>query len=255
MLNLVWKDIAAARRILLIVLPLGILQLAVFASVGPFILPAALFFSAVLASGSIALEEAQRTETLWNSLPVSRAQVVFARYLTVHLGILVGLGLSWAVGQVVGRLMASSGTAGSAVATATAGVAAVATSAVDPAPFASPTALAPIFVVLTLTAALYLPFYFRWGAGRGAIILSAVGVGSLLIITLLVQWLLGENGYSSPMLQPGAWNTADPAARAEFEARLEVVIPWVLSASVAGSLVLFALSSVASWVLYETRDL
>ena len=235
MLSLIWKDIAAARRILLLVLPLGILQLAVFASVGAFILPAALFFSAVLASGSIALEEAQRTETLWNSLPVSRGQVVFARYLTVLLAILFGLGMACAVGQVVGRLLAPG--------------------AADPAPFASPVALAPIFVVLTFTAALYLPFYFRWGAGRGAVILSAVGVGSLLIITLLVQWLLGENGYSSPMLQPGAWTEADPAARAEFEARLRVVIPWVLSASVAGSLVAFALSSVASWVLYETRDL
>ena len=35
----------------------------------------------------------------------------------------------------------------------------------------------------------------------------------------------------------------------------EEVIPWVLSASVAGSLLLFALSSVASCCLYETRDL
>jgi len=235
MLNLVWKDIATARRILLLVIPLGILQLAVFASVGAFILPAALFFAAVLASGSIALEEAQRTETLWNSLPVSRGQVVFARYLTVLLGILVGLGLTCAVGQVVGRLMAPG--------------------AVNPAPFASPVALAPIFVVLALTAAFYLPFYFRWGAGRGAVILSAVGVGTLLIITLLFQWLLSENGYSSPMLQPGAWYDADPAARAEFEARLRVVIPWVLSTSIAGSLVAFALSSVASWCLYDTRDL
>ena len=235
MLDLVWKDIVAARRALLILLPFGILQLAVFASVGPFILPAALFFSAVLASGSIALEEAQRTETLWASLPVSRGQIVFARYLTVLLGILVGFGLAGGVGQIVGRLLAPG--------------------APNPAPFASPVALAPIFVVLTVTAALYLPFYFRWGAGRGAVILSAVGVGTLLIITLLVQWLLGENGYSSPMLQPGAWNTASPAARAEFEARLELVIPWVLSASVVGSMVLFAVSSVASWVLYETRDL
>jgi ABC-type transport system involved in multi-copper enzyme maturation permease subunit len=247
MLNLVWKDIAAARRILLIVLPLGILQLAVFASVGPFILPAALFFSAILASGSIALEETQRTELLWNSLPVSRGQVVFGRYLTVLLGILVGLGLSWAVGQVVGRLLAAGG---GAINTASGS-----TGTVDPAPFASPIALAPIFVVLALSAALYLPFYFRWGAGRGAVILSAVGVGTMLIITLLFQWLLQENGYSSPMLQPGAWRDADPAARAEFEAQLRVAIPWVLSSSVAGSLVLFALSSVASWCLYETRDL
>jgi hypothetical protein len=235
MLSLIWKDIVAARRILWLLLPFGILQLAVFASVGAFILPAALFFSALLASGSIVLEETQRTETLWNSLPVSRSQVVFARYLTVLLAILLGLGIAWAVGQVVGRLLAPG--------------------AANPAPFTSPVALAPIFVVLIFTAALYLPFYFRWGAGRGAVILSAVGVGTLLIITLLVQWLLGENGYSSPMLQPGAWNTADPAAAAEFEARLRTVIPWVLRASVAGSLLLFAISSVASWALYETRDL
>lgn len=249
MLDLVWKDIVAARRALLILLPLGILQLAVFASVGPLILPAALFFSAVLASGSIALEEAQRTEALWASLPVSRGQVVFARYLTALLGILVGLGLTGGVGQIVGRLMAAG------VAMDSPGGSVVPAAVMNPAPFATPAALAPIFVVLTLTAAIYLPFYFRWGAGRGAVILSAVGVGSLLIITLLVQWLLGENGYHSPMLQPGEWNTASPAARVEFEARLEVVIPWVLGTSVLGSMVLFAVSSVASWVLYETRDL
>ena len=251
MLDLVWKDIAAARRILLILIPLGILQLAVFASVGPFILPAALLFSAVLASGSIALEEAQRTETLWASLPVSRGQIVFARYLTVLLGILFGLGLTCAVGQVVGRLMAT----GLGVGRAAAAGDTTSVATMNPAPFATPIALAPIFVVLILTGAIYLPFYFRWGAGRGAVILSAVGAGSLLIITLLVQWLLGENGYSNPMLQPGAWKTADPAAAAEFEARLREVVPWVLRASLVGSVVLFAVSAVASWCLYETRDL
>ena len=57
------------------------------------------------------------------------------------------------------------------------------------------------------------------------------------------------------MLQPGAWYEADPAARAEFEARLEVAIPWVLSTSVAGAMVALALSAIASWCLYETRDL
>jgi hypothetical protein len=247
MLNLIWKDIAAARRLLLFGIPLGIVQLAVFASVGAFILPAALFVAAVLASGSIALEESQRTETLWNSLPVSRAQVVFARYVTVLLGILLGLGLAWAVGQVVGRLMAAAG--------GVAGSPDTSMGITNPAPFASPVAMVPLFIVLVVTAALYLPFYFRWGAGRGAVILSAVGAGALLTITLVVQWLLGESGYSSPMLQPGAWKTADPVAAAEFEARLREVIPWVLRASVAGSLVFFALSAVASWALYESRDL
>lgn len=235
MVSLVWKDIVAARRILLLVIPLGVLQLAVFASAGPFIFPAALFFSAVLASGSIVLEEAQRTEAMWNSLPASRGQVVFARYLTVLLGIVTGVGLSWAVRQGVGRLMPEQGMGSD--------------------PIASTAALAAVFVVLVFTAALYLPFYFRWGAGRGAVILSAVGVGSLLVITLLVRWLLEANGCAGPTLQPDAWNAADPAVRAEFEARLAFAIPRVLGASMCGSLLAFAVSSVASWFLYEARDL
>jgi len=109
MLDLVWKDVVAGRRAFLVVIALGVLQLAVSGSVGPVFLPTAFLFSGVFAFSPVFLEETQHTETLWNSLPVTRGRIVAARYLSVVLGIVVGLGLSWTVGQAVTRLMRSGG--------------------------------------------------------------------------------------------------------------------------------------------------
>jgi ABC-type transport system involved in multi-copper enzyme maturation permease subunit len=72
MLNLVWKDIVAARRLLWLVLPLGGVQIAVMSFVPAMYVMAALIFAALLALGSVAIEEYQGTELLLNSLPVSR---------------------------------------------------------------------------------------------------------------------------------------------------------------------------------------
>jgi hypothetical protein len=235
MLSLVWKDVAAARRWLLLVIPLGLLHLATFASFGPVFLPAAFAFSVLLAFGSIPLEEIQRTESLWNSLPVTRGQIVMARYLSVLLGILAGLGLSWSVGQVITRMMPAG--------------------AGGPSPFVSFHAHALVFVPLALASAAFLPFYFRCGAGRGLILFSAAAVGALLILSVLVQMVLLVKGYSSPIFDPGNWKEAAPELQAKLAAWLEPRLGRILGLFAGLSVCAMALSSLISWRLYETRDL
>lgn len=235
MLSLVWKDVEVARRWLLLVIPLGLLQLATFASFGPIFLPAVFFFAGLLAFGSIPLEEGQRTESLWNSLPLTRGQIVMARYLSVLVGMTVGLGLSWSVGQVTTRIMPA-GTGG-------------------PSPFVGFHAHALVFMLLALASAAFLPFYFRCGAGRGLILFSATAVGALLILSVLLQIVLHVKGYSSPILDPGSWKEAAPELQAKLAAWLRPRLGRIAGFFVGLSVCAMALSSLISWKLYETRDL
>jgi len=230
MADLIWKDLYVSSRLLLFVIAFGVLQLAVTASVGPVFLPAALLFSGFLGFGSIFVENAQRTETLLNSLPVSRGKIVTARYMSVLLGIMVGLGISWAVGQVVTR--AIPGNAG------------------DPAPFASLLALCFLFVPLALIAAGFLPFYFRWGLGRG-LVLSMVTVAVLILLSpVLVKLVLPLTGYSSPLLDSATW--------IEVGSRLASwLIPrwgFVLGVMLSFAALTMTASCFVSWRLYRTRD-
>ncbi len=235
MLSLIRKDVEAASRWLLLVIPLGILHLATFASFGPVFLLATLFFSGLLAFGSIPLEEVQRTEPLWNSLPVTRGQIVMARYLSVLLGMTAGLGLSWAVGQAMMRMTAA-GTGG-------------------PSPFVSFHVHALVFVLLGLLSAVFLPFYFRCGAGRGLILFSATAVGALLLLSVLVQILLHLKGYSSPILDPGGWKEAAPELQAKVAAWLRPRLGRIAGLFAGLSLCAMGFSSLVSRKFYETRDL
>jgi len=231
MLDLVWKDVVAGRRAFSVVISLGVLQLAVTGSVGPVFLPTAFLFSGVFAFSPVFLEETQHTEILWNSLPVTRGRIVAARYLSVVLGILVGLGLSWAVGQVVTRLMRSG--------------------AGGPAGAGDLHAMALLFVVLMLAAALFLPFYFRWGLGRGGVIFSVVGAAATLLAAVLVQVVLAVKGYSDPIFDP-------ETLRKVSRQVAEWLMPrWgrVLSLLMGFSACAMAVSLLVSWWLYETRDL
>jgi ABC-type transport system involved in multi-copper enzyme maturation permease subunit len=195
MLNLVWKDIVAARRLLWLVLPLGGVQIAVMSFVPAMYVMAALIFAALLALGSVAIEEYQGTELLWNSLPVSRGQFVAARYLTTLLGGGAGLLLSWALAQTVTR-MASSGAGGSS---ALLGLG----------------AHAALFALLLFAVAIYLPLFFRMGAGRALIYFSGIAVAGLILFYLATQLLPYATGYAS---------SGDPAVR---RALIRNVMDWV----------------------------
>lgn len=234
-LSLVLKDLAAARRLLLLILPLGLVHLAVFSSFGPIYFPTACLFAALLAFGPIALEEIHRTEILWNSLPVSRGQIVLARYVTTLIGILAGLAMSWGVGRLAARFIAAE--------------------ASSPSPFAALRAHILLFSFLVLGMALFLPLYFHFGAGRGTILFSAVGVGLLLVLTVGTQVLLFAKGYSSPILDPESWKATGPELQERVVAWLEPRINRILGLIAGLSIFAIAFSWLVSRRLYENRDL
>jgi len=236
MLSLIWKDFVAARRLLLLlVIPLGAVQLAVLASVPPIYPLAALSFAAVLAFGSIAVEETQRTELLWNSLPVSRDALVAARYLVALIGMTFGLALGWAIAQLTER--------------------SISIGALGPATFTSFTAHLLMFGMLVLAAAIFLPLHFRFGPGRAVMLFLAITVGTVVVISLVAQAIMSAKGYPSPIFDPEAWRAAGPALSAQF-------IEWLVRRR-GQLLILFLscsfLSLAFSWVvarrLYATRDL
>ena len=231
MLNLVWKDVVAARRLLWLVLPLGGVQIAVMSFVPAIYLMAALTFSALLAFGSIAVEENQQTELLWNSLPVTRGEFVAARYMTTLIGIVAGLALSWVLAQAVTRL-APDITDG-------------------PAGLLSLDAHAVLLGFLVFGAAVYQPLYFRFGAGRGLLYCSAIAVAALVIVSLVTQLTLSAKGYASPAADPEAW-----------QALIMQMVEWVeprfgrlLGAFVSSAVAALGVSLLISRRVYGARDL
>lgn len=233
--SLIWKDIVAGRRLLAVILPLGILQVATFALAGPLFLPAALAFTGLLAFGPIAMEELQGTERLWASLPVTRGQIVAARYLTALIGILAGLGSSWAAGRAIVLLPV--------------------TSEGDPASVANHVTVALMAAILLLAAAVYLPLHFKYGAGRGVVIYLGASVGFLLLLSVAGQLVLLAKGHSGPLLDPEAWRTAGPELREKLAAWLEPRIPAILGMLVGLAAAAFVLSALVSRKIYELRDL
>ncbi|MGD8867293.1 MAG: ABC-2 transporter permease [Gemmatimonadales bacterium] len=234
MLDLIWKDFVAARRFLLLVIPLGGVQLAVLASTPPIYPIAALMFAALLGFGSIALEESQRTELLWNSLPVTRDDLVTARYLVALIGVTTGLVMGWALAQLVGGRV-SLGTFGPA--------------------FTSFPAHALMFGVLVLAAAVFLPLHFRFGPGRAVIFFSAVALSAVVLVSLLAQAILSAKGYPSPIFDPEAWRLRGPEM---VRALIEWTAPRLgrlLGLFVALSIVALGFSWRVSRRVYETRDL
>jgi ABC-type transport system involved in multi-copper enzyme maturation permease subunit len=231
MLSLVWKDVSAARWFLLLILPLFAVQLVGLATAPPAFIVVTLLFSALLAFGFVGIEEIQGTEALWCSLPVSRLDVVLARYLTTLLGTVVGLGISWAVGSFAFGWM-SRDPEGSTV-------------------HIEAGAYASLFFLIAVTAALYYPCYFRWGAGKGLQVFSMVVLGLVLVGaaggSLLVS--LTDGG---PTL--GDLSDPDPLLVAAVEKWIErwsgVIAVGLTVVALLGTCVSAALSA---W-LYETRD-
>ena len=70
MLSLVWKDLLSARWFLVAALPVYAIQLTGLAAVPPVFVLITALFTAVMAYGSLGIEEVQGTEALWRSLPV-----------------------------------------------------------------------------------------------------------------------------------------------------------------------------------------
>ena len=175
MLSLVWKDVVAARWILIVALPLYAIQLVTLTTAPPVSILVTLLFTALFAFGSIGMEEIQGTDALWCSLPVSRSVFVFARYATTVVGVLLGLGTSWVVGLAAWSWFRRAEDAAAAF------------------PY-GPGTYALLFLVLLGAAALYLPCYFRLGAGRGSLLFSVLVLATLVLASAagsLIVYLAG----------------------------------------------------------------
>ncbi|MCP3978921.1 MAG: ABC-2 transporter permease [bacterium] len=217
MLSLVLKDLHAARWWLALVLPLLAVQLLGVARVPPLFLAVSLLISGLLAFGAIVIEEYQGTEVLWCSLPVTRADIVWARYASTLLGAALGLGTSWAVGVATLRRLSSERPA--------------APLNVEPAAYAAALAL------ILFVAALYLPCYFRWGAGRGLMAFSVVLLGFVVSLAL--------GGWLAELLG---------GSREEIVAYLAAAGRRAGYLAGAASLAIFAVSAAVASRFYSMRD-
>lgn len=235
MLDLVWKDLVAARRVLLLAVPLFVFQTATFAGFGPALLLSTFLFTALFAFGSIALEEIQGMEPLWGSLPLRRGQIVGARYLTTVLGCVMGLAMSWAVGQAATRL--------------------VFRAAAEASPFVGVAAHLALLAQLLFAAAFFLPFCFRFGAGRGALLFSAWAMGALVALSVGGQALLYLAGRANPLLDPAFWTDKGMLPEPGTLQWLDRGWRWILGGWVLLAAGAIAVSAKLSQRLYERRDL
>ena len=231
MLDLVWKDLAAARRLLWLVLAVGAAQLAGMSLMPPIYVIGVLIVSALLAFGSLAIEEAQRTELLWISLPVSRGQIVTARYLTTLVGAVTGLTMGWALANAVTKMAPSA--------------------AEGPAALLSLDAHVIMLGILVLVAAVYLPLYFRLGAGRSLMYFMAIAVAGLIVGSLVTKLILSVKGYPSPSADPEWWRASTMRLVEWAEPRLALLLTLYIGAAASA----MGVSLLISRRAYDTRDL
>jgi hypothetical protein len=124
------------------------------------------------------LEWKNEADPFVHSLPVTRATVVRARYLTAAA---IGL-LSLLVGAVVG---------------AARGLGLAAQGSPWPRWVSGDTALA-FLLAFAVAAAIYLPCFFRWGFGKGNVAAALV-----LAAGIIVSGIVGPAGFSAPAAAAG----------------------------------------------------
>jgi len=174
MLRLVWKDAAAARWILLILIPLGVVQLVTLTISPPAHLLGTLILAGLLAFGSIALEEIQGTEVLWCSLPLSRREYVLGRYLTALTGATLGLSIGFVTAYATALWAFRGGD--------------------EAAARPSPALYAILLALFLLAAAGHFPCMFRFGVARGMMVFSAAAIALLLVFSGLAYLLAPMSG-------------------------------------------------------------
>lgn len=229
MTELVWKDVVGARWFLIGGLPVYAIQLVSMSFAAPAVLLTTIVYSAAMAIVPLVIDEIQGTESLWCSLPVSRRDLVLARYASVLGAVVAGLAIS--------RL----------------GVAA-AERWIEPAsgmdvPHLGLGAYAAMFVLLALCAAAYLPCRFRLGTGRGTLAFTAIAAATLVAATALtavVAWVVGD-----PALLT---RRPDAETLAAVEAWLAVWRVVLLAAALLVTAGVLAGSAALSVRFYAARD-
>ena len=103
----------------------------------------------------------QETDHMLSSLPVSRATVVFSRYLSSVFACAVGAGAWVSTGHLLGPVLAAEGTI--------------------PGMWTTLPGIAAFVFVAILLLSLFLPLYFRFGLGKGAMIFVPSVMGLYLL--------------------------------------------------------------------------
>jgi len=179
MLNLFFKDVRAGALFLWAAVPLSVVTaLQVSRSGGAFFWANVTCATLILVAVSM-LEWKYDADPFVHSLPVTRAMVVRGRYLTAAA---IGL-LSLLVGTAVGTARA---------------LAFAAQGAPWPRWVAPDMALAFV-LAFAVIAAIYLPFFFRWGFGRG-------NVAAALVLTagIIVSGIIAPAAAGLPALAAGS---------------------------------------------------
>ncbi len=165
------------------------------------------------------IEWHQETDRMLSSLPVRRATVVISRYLSS----VIACGVAGTAWVSTGHLLAPLLNAGRTT----------------PGMWTTFEGILTFFAMAALLIVLFLPLYFRFGMGRGAIAFMGLSFGLFVLVSL-----------PSGLVMPGA------AVQAWISAMAASVGPgWVLFLILAGIGVALALSGSLSVRWFERRDL
>jgi len=149
MLSLIYKDLRVGLPFLVVLVVMFVLGSA-GAVRAPVFFWVSLVFAATLMLGLSQMDWRHGVDRFVHSLPVSRAQVVYSRYVAALLGGALTLAIAGIAGLLRGMALDTVGLAW-------------------PRMVAADVALAWVMLFAALVA-LYLPCYFRWGHGKGYII-------------------------------------------------------------------------------------
>lgn len=192
----------------------------------PTVLPhqEAFFWLGIALVGALALyvptiEWHQETDRMLSSLPVSRAKVVFSRYLSSLVACAVGAGAWVSTGYLLGPLLAAGRS--------------------TPGMWTTFPGITAFVGMAVLMISLFLPLYFRFGLGLGAIAFFALCLGLYVLASIP----------SGPVV-PGE------AVASWIKGMAESIGPgWVLFLTLAGLGVVVAASGRVSAGVFEKRDL
>lgn len=219
MLNLFLKDVKAGRIFLWAIVPLNVVAaLQMSRSGGAFFWANVTCAVLILVAVSM-LEWKNEAEPFVHSLPVTRAMVVKARYVTAAAIALLSLTVAATVGTARGAGLAAQG-------------------APWPRWMAGDMALA-FLLAFAVVAAIYIPCSFRWGFGRGNVAAALVLAAGIIVSNLVGPALLTVSGAAGGAARGDVPPGVIPQAVAVLVDRVGLA---------AGGIIVLALAALLWWV-------
>jgi len=225
MLSLIYKDLRVGLPFLVVLVVMFVLGSA-GAVRAPVFFWVSLVFAATLMLGLSQMDWRHGVDRFVHSLPVSRALVVYSRYVSALLGGALTLAIAGTAGMLRGMAFDTVGQAWPRMVAADVAL-----------------AWALLFAVIV---ALYLPCYFRWGHGKGYIIGALAIAGGVVAGDFIRRTF--EHGVATAGLPRGVVVSAVTDAATRFGVPLTAVAVLGLSG------VLLAVSARLSVLAYRQRE-